>query len=237
VLSASYARAGGSLRVRLVDVLTRKAVGESEQTGVGADANEVLAWSEALSCKLLVPAGCTGEAQVDADPTVTLRLDGAALTRGEKRKLPVGVHQLEARAGAKVAQRVMAVTRTQPVVMSVKLASGELRITATGDTIAPPAAVASSAAPARAPRRWAKRTGVVALVLGAAVAATGAYFGVKSKSDLDRAEAAFRGNGGAYRSGDLDALHSGNSSARNANALFIASGALAAAGLLFTVAF
>ena len=69
-----------------------------------------------------------------------------------------------------------------------------------------------------------------------AVAAAGIYFGAKSKSDLDQAESSYRANG-AYQPSDLDALHSGNSSAHTANALFIASGILLAAGAALTFAF
>ena len=67
-------------------------------------------------------------------------------------------------------------------------------------------------------------------------AAAGVYFGAKSRSDLNRAEAAYRTNG-AYQPSDLDALRSGNSAAHTANALLIASGVLLAAGAALTFAF
>ena len=73
--------------------------------------------------------------------------------------------------------------------------------------------------------------------VGAAVAAAGLYFGAKSHSDLDKAETAFRTNGGAYRTADINALNSGNSAARTANTLFAVSGVLLAATALITFAF
>jgi hypothetical protein len=74
---------------------------------------------------------------------------------------------------------------------------------------------------------------------GAAVAAlaAGAYFGLKSKSDIDQAESSFRSNGGAYRPSDLGALSSGNSGAHTANAMFLASGLLLATAAVFSFAF
>jgi hypothetical protein len=99
----------------------------------------------------------------------------------------------------------------------------------------PPAAVRS--VPAAPQRNWTRPAGLVSLGLGAAAAAVGMYFGARSKSDLNAAETSFQANGGAYRPGDLDSLHSGNSKAHTANALFIAAGVLAGAGLLLTLAF
>ena len=99
----------------------------------------------------------------------------------------------------------------------------------------PPAALRS--VPAAPQRSWTRPAGLVSLGLGAAAAAVGMYFGARSKSDLDTAETSFQANGGAYRPGDLDSLHSGNSKAHTANALFIAAGVLAGAGLLLTLAF
>ena len=75
-----------------------------------------------------------------------------------------------------------------------------------------------------------------AVSLGAALA-TGAILGAKSRSDLDKAESAFHSNGGAYRAADLDSLSSGNSAAHGANALFVASAVLLAAGATLTLAF
>src|SRR5207253_3243968 len=71
--------------------------------------------------------------------------------------------------------------------------------------------------------------------IGAAVA--GAYFGAKSRSDLNDAESAYRANGNAYTPAGLDKLRSGNSAGHTANALFIASGILVAAGVALTFAF
>src|SRR5205814_2937696 len=55
------------------------------------------AWAEALACKLLIPAGCTGEAGIDAAEGLQVELDGKPLARGEKRSLPIGVHEAKAR--------------------------------------------------------------------------------------------------------------------------------------------
>ena len=65
----------------------------------------------------------------------------------------------------------------------------------------------------------------------------GVYFGAKSRSDLNSAESAYRANGNAYQPADLDKLQSGNSAGHTANALFIASGVLAAAGAALAFAF
>ena len=64
----------------------------------------------------------------------------------------------------------------------------------------------------------------------------GVYFGAKSRSDLNDAEASYRANG-FYQPADLDKLNSGNSKAHTANALYIASGVLLAAGAVLTFAF
>ena len=68
-------------------------------------------------------------------------------------------------------------------------------------------------------------------------AGVGAYFGAKSRSYLNDAESAYRANGNAYTPAGLDKLRSGNSAGHTANALFIASAVLAAAGAALTFAF
>lgn len=238
LLSASLEK--GVLKLRLIDVPGKKAASSNEQGGVSKDPAEVIASAEALACRLLaISGGCSGEVTVQAGPGVQLRLDGAPLAPGEKAKASVGLHQLEARAGGKTAQRVLPVSREGAPAFTARVAEGELRILAPGETApraAPVAAVVATSAPATE-RHWTKRVGIVGLVLGGAAVATAGFFGAKSKSNLDQAELAFKSNGGAYRSGDLSALHDGNSQAKTANALFVAGGILAAAGLLFTVAF
>jgi hypothetical protein len=102
---------------------------------------------------------------------------------------------------------------------------------------APAMARTAPAAPPAPQRGWTRPAGLVSLGLGAAAAAAGMVFGARSKSDLDAAEKSFQANGGVYRPGDLGPLHSGNSKAHTANALFVAAGLLAGAGLLLTFAF
>jgi predicted neuraminidase len=77
----------------------------------------------------------------------------------------------------------------------------------------------------------------VAAGTAVAVAAVGTYFGLKSKSEIDSAESAYRNNGNAWTSSDLDTLNSGNSKAKTANVLFIASGILLAASAGLILAF
>lgn len=221
----------GAVRVRLVDVKARKQISEAQQGGVAAEPAQVTAWAEALACKLLVPAGCTGEAVVDAAPGIELEIDGQPVRRGEKRTLPVGVHTLRVREGKTESSRPLPVLieGAPPLFVSTT------RVAA-APTPAPAAAVTAMPEPA-ARRSWTKPAGYA--VAGAAVvaAAAGTYFGLKSKSDIDNAEAAYRANGNAWQPGDLDTLHSGNSKAHTANALFIASGVLLAAGAALTFAF
>ena len=104
--------------------------------------------------------------------------------------------------------------------------------------VVPAAAIATApAAPAARGRGWKRPTAFTTLGVGAAVAAAGLYFGARSHSDIDKAETAFRANGGAYRTADISALNSGNSAARTANTLFAVSGVLLATTALITFAF
>src|SRR2546426_2143980 len=75
-----------TLKVRLVDVKARKVVQEANRPDVSSDGAEATAWAEALVCKLLVPAGCTGEAVVQGGEGIALQLDGTPLAAGEKRR-------------------------------------------------------------------------------------------------------------------------------------------------------
>ncbi len=242
LLVATYA--GGGLRVRLLDVVGKKTLAEAAQAAVANEPQQAAAWAEALACKLLVPAGCSAEVAVEAVGGVRLELDGKPLSRGEKRTVTVGVHQLTARAGAGLAQRALPVTREGAPALSARVVDGEPRLLAAGETLPPPAArplpreaVAATSAPGTPPARWTRPAGIATLGVGVAVAVVGTAFGVKSHSDLNQAESSFRANGGAYRQGDLATRDSGNSAARSANALFVASGVLLAAGALLTWAF
>ncbi|MGZ6142348.1 MAG: hypothetical protein ACXWLM_03365 [Myxococcales bacterium] len=234
LLLASYAK--GTLQLRLLDVAAKKSIAQAEQAAVPSDLAQ--AWAEALGCKLLVPAGCFGEATVDLAEGVQVKLDGQPLARGEKRKVAVGVHQLEARAGTGVTQRALPVTREGAPVLYARQVDGQPRLLAKSEMVPVAAIAAAPSAPAPASqRRWKKPVAIAAFGLGAAAAATGIYFGAKSQSDLNSAETAFHANGGAYRAGDLSSLTSGNSAARNANALFVVSGILIAAGAIVSFAF
>ncbi len=227
VLVAAYEN--GALQVRLVDVKARKQISHGQQGGIAADPAQVTAWAEALACKLLVPSGCTGEAVVDAAPGIELEIDGQPLHPGEKRILPVGVHALRVREGKSESSRALPVLieGAPPVfVASTRVAPAQAPVEAT------------AALPAPAPHRtWTRTAGYAAAGAAVVAAATGAYFGLKSKSDIDNAESAYRANGNVWQPGDLDTLHSGNSKAHTANALFIASGVLLAAGAALTFAF
>jgi len=227
VLVAAYG--DGTLRVRLLDVKTRKQISEAQQRGVAGEPAQVTAWAEALACKLLVPSGCTGEAVVDAAPGIELELDGQPLRPGEKRILPVGVHALRIREGKTESSRPL------PVVIE---GAPPTFVASTRMAPAPVPAAALTALPSQAPRRtWTRTAGYATAGVAVVAAATGAYFGLKSKSDIDSAESAYRANGNVWRPGDLDTLHSGNSKAHTANALFIASGVLLAASAALTFAF
>ena len=232
VLVASFA--SGALRVRLVDVKARALLSDAQKDAVGDEVAQMTATAEALACKLLVPAGCTGEAQVDAAPGIELEIDGKAVRPGEKRMLPVGVHALRIREGSAESSRPLPVLIEGSAPLFV---SGARRVAA-----APPPEPAPVAAvttlPQPAPRRsWTKSAGYVTAGAAVAAVAAGAYFGLKSKSQIDDAESAYRANGNAWTPANLDALHSGNSKAQTANVLFIASGVLLATSAALTFAF
>jgi hypothetical protein len=233
LLVASYAR--GGLSLRLLDVQGKKRISEAEQASVTPEPTEAAAWAEALACKLLVPSGCTGEAAVDAGEGVLLELDGKPLPRGEKRQVAVGVHELRVLAGAKTLRRPFPVLLEGAPLLHARQVDGEPRLLTAAEMM-PAAALTSAPAPA-AQRRWTRPAGIAAVGVGVALAAAGAYLGARSRSDLNQAEAAYRAHGGAYLGSDLSALQSGNSKARTANGLFIASGALLATGALLTFAF
>ena len=234
-----------TLRIRILDVVTRKQVAQGHREGVSSEPAEASAWAEAIACKLLVPGGCTGEVRVDAPAGIGLELDGRPLPAGERRTLPVGVHTLRVKEGASVSSRPVPVLIEGTPPISIGSAAPPAVAIAPPAAAAPPPSSAGSAAPAAAltstappePRRtWPRTAGYVAAGAAVAAAAVGVYFGAKSRSDLDQAESSYRANG-AYQPADLDALHSGNSAAHTANALFIASGILLATGAVLTFAF
>ena len=221
----------GTLRVKLVDVGSRTVLQDAQQTSVSPQPLEAAAWTEALACKVMVPAGCSGQVLAEADFGITLELDGEPLRPGEKRLVPVGLHALRIKEGTSESLREL------PVLLegtpAVSIASSRRPPPAA----APAAAVVASSSPLPAKRTWTKTAGYAAAGAAVLAAGAGAYFGLKSKSDLDQAESGYRANGGAYQSADLQALQSGNSKAHAANALFIASGVLLVAGAALTFAF
>lgn len=242
LLVATYA--DGALGVKLVDVAAKKSVNGAAQPDVKPEAATAVA--ESLACRLLVPAGCTGELKIDAEGPLLLELDGKPLPTGP---VAVGVHTLAARAAGSSAERAVAVAREPGPTIYARVVDGAPKLldaapppavaaVAPKPPPAPSAAVAPAPAPAPSPQRaWTKPAGYAALGLGAVAAGVGAYFGAKSKSQLDQAESGFHANNGAYTASDASLLDSGNSKARNANALFIASGVLLAAGAVITFAF
>jgi hypothetical protein len=233
LLLANYAK--GALKVELIDVATKKSLSSADQAAVPAEPAAATAWTEALACKLLVPAGCFGEASVNPAPGVSLEVDGTPLKSGDKRSWAVGMHSLAAHAGAKSVEGTFPVLRERATVLYVREVDGALRILDTPPAAPAVALQAPLPSPAPAPS-WNKPVGYVALGAGAVAAGVGAYFGARSKSQINQAETAFRTNGG-YSASDADLLSSGNSKAHTANALFVASGVLLAAGAIFTFAF
>ena len=225
---------GGALRMKVVDVKTRKQLAQAQRDRVSPNPEEATAWAEALACQLLVPAGCTGQVVVDAPEGVELSLDGLPLRSGQSRMVPVGVRTLRIKEGDALSSRPLPVLHERT--NSLALGPPPAAPPAPPPVAAPAAAVA--AAPAAEPRRtWTRTAGYVTAGAAVAAAATGLYFGAKSRSDLNAAESAYRNNGGAYQPSDLNTLQSGNSAAHTANALFIASGVLLAAGAVLTFAF
>ena len=225
---------GGSLRMKVVDVATRKQLAQAQRERVSSIPDEATASAEALACQLLVPAGCTGQVVVDAPEGVELSLDGQVLRSGQSRMVPVGVHTLRIKEGDTLSLRLLPVLheRTNALALGAPPAPAPVAAPAA----APVAAIAP--APAPVPRRtWTRTAGYVTAGVAVAAAATGLYFGAKSRSDLNAAESAYRNNGGVYQPSDLNTLQSGNSAAHTANALFIASGVLLAAGAVLTFAF
>jgi hypothetical protein len=222
---------GGTLAVRVLDLSGAKAPGDA-RLPAPADAAELRAAAEALACKLLVPAGCTGEAQIDA-VGAEIQIDGKP---GSPRvTLPVGVHALAVRSGDALVRRSLPIVHEKPVALVLRRSEGQLALL-TPDEVAQRAVVAAEA-PAAPPRRWTRTAGYVAAGLGVVAAGVAVAEGIHSRSMLDQAESGYRANGNVYRPGDLGNLEAGNSAARTANILFAAGGVLLASGLVLAFAF
>ena len=186
----------------------------------------------ALACKLLVPAGCTGEAHIDA-PGSEIQVDGKP--GGPRLTLPVGVHALAVRSGDSLVRRSLPVLHEKPVALVLRRSEAQLALL-TPDEVAQ-RAVVSAEVPAAPGRRWTRTAGYVAAGAGIVAAGIAVAEGVHSRSMLDQAESGYRSNGNVYRPADLANLQSGNSAARAANVLFATGGVLLASGLLLAFAF
>ncbi len=220
----------GQLRLRVLEIATRQRVGDPQQAGVKEA--EAPAAAEAMACRVLVPAGCTGELKLTVAPGVRVEVDGTAVPPTGAR-LPVGLHALVTRSGSRSTARTIAIVHETPLSLLLPEDGESPR--------AAPLAVIAETPPADAPpargRSWNKPAGIAVASAGAVAAGLGVYFGARSRSDLGTAEAAYRSNGSAYRTGDVATLSAGNSSARKANLLFAASAVLAGAGALLIFAF
>src|SRR6267143_745834 len=222
---------GGALAVRVLDLSGARPPGDA-RLPAPVDPGELRAAAEALACKLLVPAGCTGEAQIDA-AGAEIQIDGKP---GSPRlTLPVGVHALAVRSGDSLVRRSLPIVHEKPVALALRRSEGQLALL-TPDEVAQ-RAVVSAEVPAAPPRRWTRTAGYVAAGVGIVAAGVAVAEGIHSRSMLDQAESGYRANGNVYRPGDLGNLESGNSAARTANILFAAGGVLLASGLLLAFAF
>lgn len=254
VVVASLSRAANALalRVRRIDVLTRKVAGETSQASLSAQRQELKAWAEALLCRQLIPAGCTGELVVEAGDAA-LESAGKPLAKGDaapaRVRLPVGVQPLRAvRAGKAGPERLVPVLKEPAtgVQYAVRDAPEGPRLVSPGEPepapaiaarAAPAAATAAPAPPPAAGPRWTRVAGTTVAAVGAAALVGGLVQGARSKSLISSAESAYNANGGAWRTANLDDLRSGNSAAKSANLLFAAGAAMAALGLVVAFAF
>jgi hypothetical protein len=229
---AVFARvARGILTVRVVDVTFARPPAEAGQP-VPADGAELRAAGEALACGLLVPAGCTGVAQIDA-AGAAIEIDAKpAQTRAT---LPVGVHTIVVRSGDSIVRRPLPVVVEKPVAMAVRREQGKI-VLLTPEEMAQ-RAVVSAEVPAPARSGWTRTAGYVAAGAGIVAAGVAIAEGLHSRSLINDAENGYRANGNVYRPRDLGNLESGNSAAHTANLLFAASGVLLASGLVLAFAF
>ena len=222
---------GGMLSVRTLDLSGGKPPGETRQSAP-TDPAELRATAQALACKLLVPAGCTGEVQIDAAGS-SIEVDGKP--SAARRTLPVGVHELVIRSGDSVARRSLSVVHEKPLALTLRRSGGQLALL-TPDEVAQQAVVYAEP-PAAPGRRWTRTAGYVAAGVGIVAAGIAVAEGLHGKSQIDQAESNYRANGNVYRPADLSTLQSGNSAARTANVLFVASGVLLASGAVLAFAF
>ena len=222
---------GGVLSVRALDLTGAKPPGETRQPAP-ADPAELRATAEALACKLVVPAGCTGEAHIDAVGS-TIEVDGKP--GGPRLTLPVGVHALIVRSGDSAVGRSIPVLHEKPFALALRRSGGQLALL-TPDEVAQQAVVYAEPPAAPGPR-WTRTAAYVAAGVGIVAAGIAVAEGLHGKSQIDQAESNYRANGNVYRPADLSTLQSGNSAARTANVLFVASGVLLASGAVLAFAF
>ncbi|MFL5311408.1 MAG: hypothetical protein ACJ79H_13235 [Myxococcales bacterium] len=222
---------GGALAVRVLDLSGSRPAAEATLPAPALPA-ELAAAAEALACKLLVPGGCTGDAQIDA-PGAEIQIDGKPAA--PRLTLPVGVHSLAVRSGDSLLRRSLPIVHEKPVALALRRSEGQLALLTPDE--AAQRAIASAEMPAPPPRRWTRTAGYVAAGVGIVAAAVAVAEGVHSRSLLDQAERGYRANGNVYRPADLANLQSGNSAARAANILFVSGGVLVTSGLLLAFAF
>jgi hypothetical protein len=233
-----------SVGISVFDTVPGREVSQ-ESRATSAELQFNLATAELLACFYLVPGGCTGEVSIATAKGIQLSLDGDPLPQVEKQSLPVGVHYLIARAGDVSSLRMKVyILRERNTPLYATLGPSGPAVSATPPAAAPrpiaaPPAAVAAAAPVAPPQQHGILRPVGYGLLGAAVIAggVGTYLGVKSKSDLNSAEAGFKQNGGAYSAADLSNLNSGNSAAHGANGLFVAAGILAVAGAALVLVF
>src|SRR3989442_15906097 len=156
---------------------------------------------------------------------IGLQLDGTPLAAGGKRRVPVGGHALRVKEGSREWVRPCPVRAGGTPVVTIaatEVASAKpppasvVPIAPLVPRVTPPSAAPSAAVEAVPPtpspsRGWTRPAGYATVGAAVVAAGVGAYFGAKSRSDLNDAESAYRANGNAYTPAGLDKLRSGDS--------------------------
>ena len=236
---------GLTVRVRRLSLQTRRPQGD-ESADSPNDRVALKAQTESLLCKLLVPAGCTNEIQIDTSGADILYA-GRVLPRGSylpmRVTLPVGLAPLSARHfGRSGPSRLVPVLREKMsgIAMSVRLNRDGTPLMLTpgeAETYRPAPLIATVKDRSAPGSNWHQPAGFAVAGAGGALLIAGIIEGLHSKSLLSDARTAYNSNGGAYRPADLDGLNSGNSAAHTANILYLAGALVAAAGLTLALAF
>jgi hypothetical protein len=245
------AEGGRSLRVRVIDVASRKQLSQARQTVLSIDRAELKARAEALGCALLIPGGCRGTALVDLDlPEMQLIVDGVPQPRGDEGEtqvrlaLPVGPHRVHLAAGQSASpERTLLVLRQPDSSISLygrQLEPGGLTLLAREDL---PLALDGSVAVPRSPQntaaraRWIRPAAVAAAGLGALALGLGGYEWQRGRSLASDASAAYDRNGGYYRPGDLGTVSASRSATAAGKVAGLAGLGLLAASAVLVFAF